>query len=146
MSEPTWLVLRCHHCGQCSGHRFQKGRCPHCGQSITRETELVKQVPSSADLHIEVALANTPEALRDELKSRLVAQNLNTSENETPSARRVFQSLRDLANITGTLSRNDVESMLKKKGLDMPVEAVMEQAENEGLVLRTADGHWMFLE
>ncbi|RJU96544.1 MAG: hypothetical protein DWC10_06310, partial [Candidatus Poseidoniales archaeon] len=101
---------------------------------------------SSADLHIEVALANTPEALRDELKSRLVAQNLNTSDGETPSARRVFQSLRDVASTTETLSRNDVESILKKKGLDMPVEAVMEQAENEGLVLRTADDHWMFLE
>lgn len=146
MSEPTWLVLRCHHCSQCSGHRFQKGRCPHCGQSITRETELVKQVSSSADLHIEVALANTPETLRDELKSRLVKQKPNIPEHETPSARRVLQALREQANTTGTLSQQDVELVLKKKGLDMPVDAVMEQAENEGLVLRTADGCWMFLE
>jgi len=146
MSEPTWLVLRCHHCGQCSGHRFQKGRCPHCGQAINRETELVKQVPSSTELHIEVALANTPEALHDELRSRLLAQDLNTSEDDAPSARNVFRSLREKANITGSVSYRDVESVLKTKGLDMPVEAVMDQAENEGLVLRTGEGCWMFLE
>ena len=35
-----------------------------------RRVKLSKSVNSSADLHMEVALANTPEELRDELRQR----------------------------------------------------------------------------
>ena len=71
MSEQRWLVIRCRACQQCSGQRRQGGRCPHCGSSMGADAEVVKVCESSTTLHIEVALANTPVELRDELRSRL---------------------------------------------------------------------------
>lgn len=145
MSDETWLVLRCQHCQQCSGHRFQKGRCPHCGQAIQRDTPVVKQVATSAELHVEVAIANTPEPLQDELRTRMLRER-NAVRGEPPSAKQVLQALRNQADADGSIHRIQVETLLRKKGIDLHVDAVMEQAENEGLVLRLGEEQWLFLE
>ena len=71
MSEQSWLVIRCPSCLQCSGHRRQKGRCPHCGSALDGTSEVVKVCTSGGELLTEVALANTPSELRDELRARL---------------------------------------------------------------------------
>ena len=67
----TWSVVRCPACRNCHGTRGQPRQCPHCGQSLPATTPIIATADSSAQLRIEVALANTPEELRDELRKKL---------------------------------------------------------------------------
>lgn len=146
MSESSWLVLRCQHCFQCSGHRQQQGRCPHCGQVLGRDSELVKTVANGNELHLEVALANTPEALRDELRQRLNRGQHTGDRGEEPTRRVIFDRLRKKVGEDGLLTTGDVLAVMKELDVDEHLEAIMGQAEVEGLVLRMADGRWIILE
>ena len=71
----TWSVIRCPACRNCHGTRGQPRQCPHCGQSLPATTPIVATAETSAQLRIEVALANTPEELRDELRTKLEAMD-----------------------------------------------------------------------
>jgi hypothetical protein len=146
MGELSWLVLRCGHCLQCSGHRQQHGRCPHCGQPLGRDAELVKTVANGNELHLEVALANTPEALRDELRQRLGRGRHADEFTGEVSRTALFERLRAKAGEEGLLRFSDVAAVLMELDVEEHVESVMGQAEVEGLVLRMADGRWVFLE
>ena len=146
MSEQRWLVIRCRACQQCSGQRRQGGRCPHCGSSMGADAEVVKVCESSTTLHIEVALANTPVELRDELRLRLSSAGGGAQEQQDASPRSLLRELRLLADEQGEISLALVQQFLKKKGLDIPADAFMEQAELEGVLLRLSEGRWMFFE
>ena len=146
MSEQQWLVIRCQACQQCSGQRRQGGRCPHCGSSMGADAEVVKVCDSSATLHLEVALANTPPELREELRSRLSTTDLGGHEQRYVSPRSLLRELRTLADERGEISLDSVQQFLSKKEVDIPAEAFMEQAELEGVLLRLTEGHWMFFE
>lgn len=144
-AEQRWLVVRCSACQRCSGQRRQGGRCPHCGMALSSSCEVVKECHSSADLHMEVALANTPEELRDELRQRMTA--LPKSDSAQPvSLRAILTELRNLSEDDGSLGLEVVRLHLKKRAMDASPEAFMEQAELEGLVLRLATDRWMFFE
>lgn len=144
-AEQRWLVVRCSACQRCSGQRRQGGRCPHCGMALSSSCEVVKECHSSADLHMEVALANTPEELRDELRQRMTA--LPESDSAQPvSLRAILTELRNLSEDDGSLGLEVVRRHLKKRAMDASPEAFMEQAELEGLVLRLAADRWMFFE
>ena len=67
----TWSVVQCPACRNCHGTRGQPRQCPHCGQSLPSTTPILATAETSAQLRIEVALANTPEELRDELRKKL---------------------------------------------------------------------------
>ncbi len=146
MSDQHWLVLRCSACDQCSGHRRQGGRCPHCGAAMKTDAEVVKKCTSSAMLHLEVALANTPPELQDELRSRLLRSASFNEEPQEISPRALLRELRALASEEGHISRLQVQSLLDKREVEIPADALMEQAEVEGVVVRIADGRWMFFE
>ena len=105
----------------------------------------MKQVATSAELHVEVAIANTPEPLQDELRSRMLRER-NAVRGEPPSAKQVLQALRNQADADGSIHRIRLKHSFGKKGIDLHVDAVMEQAENEGLVLRLGEEQWLFLE
>lgn len=145
VSDQRWLVIRCGSCGQCSGQRRQHGRCPHCGSKLDGTSEVVKECPSSAELHLEVGLANTPEALRDELRSRL-SKAAPPGDSREVSPRALLKELRSLADGDDTIDRSTVQQHLEKKDIETPVDGLMEQAEVEGVVLRLANGRWMFFE
>lgn len=145
MSEASWLVLRCSGCQQCSGHRHQKGRCPHCGQALGRESELVKTVLNANDLHMEVALANTPESLREDLRARMTQGGLQTNQSP-PSRSTLLQKLRSAADEDGAISAHAVQRVLRELSIEEHVDSVMEHAEVEGLVIRAGHGRWSFLE
>ena len=145
MSDQRWLVIRCASCGQCSGQRRQHGRCPHCVTKLDGTSEVVKECTSSADLHLEVGLANTPDALRDELRSRL-SNSASTEASGELSLRALLRELRSLADSEGIIDFETVRQHLKKKSVETPVDGLMEQAELEGLALRLANGRWMFFE
>jgi len=144
-TEQRWLVVRCTGCQRCSGQRRQGGRCPHCGTALTATCEVVKECNSSSELHREVALANTPEELREELRKRMTT--LPEPESTQPvSLRAVLNELRKLSDDDGSLGLTVVRRHLEKRAMDASPEAFMEQAELEGLVLRLAPDRWMFFE
>lgn len=146
MAEQRWLVLRCRACQQCSGHRRQGGRCPHCGVAFQSDVEVVKECTSSQMLHLEVALANTPGELRDELRTRLQRSDTFSEEAQDISPRVLLRELRSLASEDGILEQSDVVALLETKCVEMPADGFMEQAEVEGVVVRVGDGRWMFFE
>ncbi len=145
MSDQRWLVIRCVSCGQCSGQRRQQGRCPHCGSKIDGASEVVKECTSSAELHHEVGLANTPDALRGELQSRLSKTSPAEASGDI-SPRSLLRELRSLADADDTIDFSTVQKHLEKKDVHMPTDGLMEQAEVEGVVLRLPNGRWMFFE
>ena len=145
VSDQRWLVIRCSSCGQCSGQRRQNGRCPHCGSKLDGTSEVVKECTSSAELHLEVGLANTPDALRDELRNRLSNSVSNEAAGEL-SLRALLQELQSLADSESIIDFETIRQHLQKKSVETPVEGLMEQAELEGLVLRLTNGRWMFFE
>ena len=106
---------------------------------------MVKECTSSAELHLEVGLANTPDALRDELRSRLSSSVSNEAAGEL-SLRALLKELQSLADSESVIDFETVRQHLKKKSVETPVEGLMEQAELEGLALRLANGRWMFFE
>ena len=146
MSQQRWLVLRCSACNQCSGHRRQGGRCPHCGTTMQTDAEVVKECTSSSMLHLEVALANTPTELQDELRTRLLRSASSNDEPREVSPRVLLRELRSLASEEGHLSRIQVQTLLDERDVEIPADALMEQAEVEGVVVRLSDGRWMFFE
>jgi len=92
-----------------------------------------------------VALANTPEELRDELRQRMTT--LPEPDAAQPvSIRAVLTELRNLSEDDGSLALEVVRLHLEKRAMDASPEAFMEQAELEGLVLRLAPDRWMFFE
>ena len=144
-TEQRWLVVRCTGCQRCSGQRRQGGRCPHCGTALTATCEVVKECNSSSELHREVALANTPEELREELRKRMTT-HAEPESTQPVSLRAVLNELRKLSDDDGSLGLTVVRRHLEKRAMDASPEAFMEQAELEGLVLRLAPDRWMFFE
>ncbi len=106
---------------------------------------MVKECTSSAELHLEVGLANTPEDLRDELRNRLSSTVSNEAAGEL-SLRALLKELQSLADSESIIDFETIQQHLKKKSVETPVEGLMEQAEVEGLALRLANGRWMFFE
>ncbi|MEC7508360.1 MAG: hypothetical protein VX965_04900 [Candidatus Thermoplasmatota archaeon] len=143
--EQRWLVVRCAACGQCSGQRRQGGRCPHCGMALNTTSEVVKACTSSAMLHVEVALANTPDDLRDELRRRMTKQ-VEPEGTQQPTMRSLLKELRAMGQEDGSIGLETVRLHLERRSVDGTPEAFMEQAEVEGVVLRLAPDRWMFFE
>ena len=146
MSEQRWLVIRCPNCKQCFGHRSLTGRCPHCGQSLPHDTEVVCEVQSAAHLHIEVALANTPETLRASLRKRLEQNNRSFESTEELSPRALMAVLRKRADENGIIDKKTVLLALQQYDCEIPVDDLMERAESEGFALRLHNGNWQFFE
>ena len=97
-------------------------------------------------LHLEVAVANTPPELRDELRSRLLRSGTFKDEPQDISPRSLLRELRTFASEEGIITRVQVQSLLEKRLVEIPPDAFMEQAEVEGMVVRVDDGRWMFFE
>jgi len=146
MRQERWLVLRCQSCSQCSGHRTVGGRCPHCGHPYSLQTEVVAEVPNAAMLHREVALANTPERLREELRQRMEHEHQPPENESTVSPDRLLKAIREACDAAGTIELPCLERALIQSGLRLSAQHVMEQAESESMVVRTGHQRWMLLE
>ncbi|MGB2038148.1 MAG: hypothetical protein ACPHX8_06740, partial [Candidatus Poseidoniaceae archaeon] len=85
-----WSVVRCPACRNCHGTRARARQCPHCGQSLSSDTPVVATADSAAQLRIEVALANTPEEIRDELRKKLEATQEPLVSINSTSPRRLY--------------------------------------------------------
>lgn len=141
-----WSVVRCPACRNCHGTRTRARQCPHCGQSLANDTPIVATADSAEQLRIEVALANTPKEVREELRLKLEATQDSLVAINSTSPRRLYALIVEKAGEGGLIRRSDVEDVLEKVDSDMDVDSVLDQLEINGTIIRRQDGTWQLLE
>ena len=141
-----WSVVRCPACKNCHGTRTRARQCPHCGQTLSSTTPVVATADSAAQLRIEVALANTPKEIRDELRIKLEASQEPLVAINSTSPRRLYALIVDQAAEGGTIRRKDIEDVLNKVESDMDADDLLDQLEINGTIIRRQDGTWQLLE
>ena len=141
-----WSVVRCPACKNCHGTRTRARQCPHCGQTLASTTPVVATTDSAAQLRIEVALANTPKEIRDELRIKLEASQEPLVAINSTSPRRLYALMVDQAGEAGIIRRRDVEDVLNKVDTDLDADDLLDQLEINGTIIRRQDGTWQLLE
>ena len=142
----TWSVVRCPACRNCHGTRGQPRQCPHCGQSLPSTTPIIATAESSAQLRIEVALANTPEELRAELREKLESMDEPLITSSSASPRAIFKAISKVVGDDMILHRSDVQSILDNHESEQSVDNLLEKMELDGTLVRQQDGTWLLLE
>ena len=142
----TWSVVRCPACRNCHGTRGQPRQCPHCGQSLPSTTPIVATAETSAQLRIEVALANTPEELRDELRKKLESMDEPLIASSSSSPRAIFNAIKKKVGDDMILHRNTVQSILDDLDSELLIDDLLEKMELDGTLVRQRDGTWLLLE
>ncbi|MBT5390837.1 MAG: hypothetical protein HOL22_00635 [Euryarchaeota archaeon] len=146
MSGAGWNVVRCGACKTCHGHRGTGRNCPHCGQKLQSDAEIVISVATPSELRIEVALANTPEELRDSLRKRLQANQKLFHQEEPISFQRLPQILLSATDGNGALSIETLQPVLDKNSINIDVEDLIAMSESQGLLVRLDTDCWQLLE
>jgi hypothetical protein len=141
-----WSVVRCPACKNCHGTRTRARQCPHCGQTLASTTPVVATADSAAQLRIEVALANTPKEIRDELRIKLEASQEPLVAINSTSPRRLYALMVDQAGEGSIIRRRDVEDVLNKVDTDLDADDLLDQLEINGTIIRRQDGTWQLLE
>jgi hypothetical protein len=139
-----WLVLKCAACNICHGRKSTGHDCPHCGQRMNSNSVVVDTAKDSSDLRIKVALANTPEELRELLKVKLSKENLLVENNFNAVVG--VKIIRESANLEGMIYKEEITDKLSRSGMEIDVDLFMESVESQGLIIRIASGIWQFLE
>ena len=142
----SWSVVRCPACRNCHGTRGQPRQCPHCGQPLPSTTPIITTAETSAQLRIEVALANTPEELRDELRKKLESMDEPLVASSSSSPRALFTAIRKAVDDDMILRRSDVQTILDSHDSEQPVDDLLEKMELDGTLVRQQDGTWLLLE
>ncbi|MEC7168298.1 MAG: hypothetical protein VXY42_00340 [Candidatus Thermoplasmatota archaeon] len=142
----NWSVVRCPACRNCHGTRGKPRQCPHCGQSIPATTPVIATAESSAQLRIEVALANTPEELRDELRLKLESSDEPLIASSSTSPRALYKAIQKTVGDDMILHRSDVEKVLQDLDSQQSPDDVLEKMELDGTLLRQQNGTWLLLE
>ena len=142
----NWSVVRCPACRNCHGTRGKPRQCPHCGQSIPATTPVIATAESSAQLRIEVALANTPEELRDELRLKLESSDEPLIASSSASPRALYKAIQKKVGDDMILHRSDVEKVIQDLDSQQSPDDVLEKMELDGTLLRQQNGTWLLLE
>ena len=146
MSNAGFNVIRCPACMTCHGRRGVSASCPHCGQRLGEHGIVVKSVNSAEALRIEVALANTPEELRDTLRKRMVSKTPLTDFHDEVPSRTMGKWVQDSKNDEGFITVQSVQLILYKNHSNLDANEVIEQAEVQGMLVRVDKARWMLLE
>ena len=142
----NWSVVRCPACRNCHGTRGKPRQCPHCGQSIPATTPVIATAESSAQLRIEVALANTPKELRDELRLKLESSDEPLIASSSTSPRALYKAIQKKVGDDMILHRSDVEKVIQDLDSQQSPDDVLEKMELDGTLLRQQNGTWLLLE
>ena len=142
----AWSVVRCPACKNCHGTKGQPRQCPYCGQSLPTTTPVIATAESSSQLRIEVALANTPEELRDQLRKKLEAMDEPLIASSSSSPRAIFKAIRKVVGEDMILNRNDVQTVLEQHDSEQSVDNILEMMELDGSLVRQGNGTWLLLE
>lgn len=140
----SWLVLKCSACKICHGRKSIGHLCPHCGQRISANAEVVDKAFDSNELRMKVILANTPDNLKDLLKSKL--SNNSPLIGKEYSSASGLNAIKDSVDESGIIHIDVVAEKLRKNSIEIDVEQFMEHIETQGLVIRIESGIWKFLE
>ena len=136
-----YTVVRCPNCERCWGIMGKTRRCPHCGDTVGDDLQIVSVVDNASELQREVAIANMPENLRDEMRKKL-PKAIEIIEN--PSASLLFACIR-IAAIDDVVHLERLAGALRGKGISVSAENVAEEAVSQGLLIRQNDGTYLLL-
>ena len=117
-------------------------KCPHCGAPATDKLQVVSVAENASDLQREVAIANMPETLRDEMKEKLPRF---VEVNESPSASLLFSCIRTAA-IDEVIDLQLLSGALRGRGISVSAEDVAEEAVAQGLLIRRDDNSYILLQ
>lgn len=146
MANAGFNVIRCPACMTCHGRRGVSASCPHCGQRLGEHGIVIKSVNSAEALRIEVALANTPEELRETLRKRMVSKTPLTDFHDEVPSRTMGKWVQDSKNDEGFITVQSVRTILLKNHSNLDANEVIEQAEVQGMLVRVDEARWMLLE
>ena len=146
MADAGFNVIRCPACMTCHGRRGVSASCPHCGQRLGEHGIVIKSVNSAEALRIEVALANTPEELRETLRKRMVSKTPLTDFHDEVPSRTMGKWVQDSKNDEGFITVQSVRTILHKNHSNLDANEVIEQAEVQGMLVRVDEARWMLLE
>ena len=136
-----YTVVRCPSCQRCWGISGKARKCPHCGIQVGDDVQIVSTADTAAELQREVAIANMPEKLREEMEEKLPKA---VEVNENPSASQLFACIR-IAAIDDVVHLDRLAGALRGKGITVQAEDVAEEAVSQGLLIRQRDGSYLLL-
>ena len=117
-------------------------KCPHCGFPADDKLQVVSVAENASDLQREVAIANMPENLRDEMRQKLPKA---IEVNDNPSANLLFECIR-IAAIEGIVFLDRLAGALRGKGVTISAEDVAEEAVGQGLMIHRDDNSYLLLQ
>ena len=132
MKQKQWIVVRCSACRNCHGSNGNYKKCPHCGNTLGENADVVSTVNSSAELRIEVAIANTPAELRDSLREKLKSTE-SLVHNSDPHAFTMAKWVHQSADDNGEITLQSLSSIIATKNSDISAEDLISMAETQGM-------------
>ena len=87
-----YTVVRCSNCERCWGIMGKTRKCPHCGTAAGDDIQIVSIAENASELQREVALANMPESLREEMRDKL-PKAIEINENPSAKPRKIDKSI-----------------------------------------------------
>ncbi len=137
-----YTVVRCSNCERCWGIKGKTRKCPHCGTLASDKLQIVSVADNASELQREVAIANMPESLRDEMRQKLPRAIEIV---EDPSASLLFSCIKTAA-IDNVVVLDRLAGALRGKGVEIDAEDVAEEAVSQGLLFRQGDGTFLLLQ
>ena len=104
--------------------------------------QIVSVAENASDLQREVAIANMPENLRDEMKEKLPRA---IEVNESPSASLLYECIRTAA-IDGLIELQRLSGALRGRGIAISAEDVAEEAVAQGLLIQRDEKSYLLLQ
>ncbi len=137
-----YTVVRCSDCERCWGIKGKTRKCPHCGTLASDKLQIVSVADNASDLQREVAIANMPESLRDEMRQKLPRAIESVDD---PSASLLFSCIK-IAAIDNVIELGRLAGTLRGAGVEIDAEDVAEEAVSQGLLFRQGDGTFLLLQ
>ena len=137
-----WSIVRCPGCKKCRGIRGKAGKCNYCG-FVGEDVEVIGKAADSGQLQREVALANMPEELRDEMREKMRPEMIIEDEAD---ASLFLAPLRLAVNDKGVVSPKKLALELQRKGIPIAIEDLLEEAVHQGLLLRSGQEQYILLD
>lgn len=146
MVDTPWLVIQCPHCAMCHGSKKKSERCQHCGSAIGEHGRIVDTATTAQSLQMKVALANTPEELRDELRQKLFEHDETLIEVDEPSLASLFSACHKNYANQECITYDEFRIFLESKGSSMLAETFIGHLMSDGLILERSPTTWQFIE
>ena len=137
-----YTVVRCPSCERCWGIKGKARKCPHCGALAGEKLQIVSVAENASDLQREVAIANMPEGLRDEMREKMPRA---VEIVEDPSAKLLYSCVK-IAAVDNVVELDRLAGALRGKGVEIDAEDVAEEAVSQGLLFRRNDGSYLLLQ